>query len=197
MMKNIKNYLIILLLANLFIFTSFTNSMANDKNLKVKSIGEHYSKLLMTNLKKELKKAIKQGGVPNAINVCSEKALKITENIPKKCERIKIKRTTFKYRNPKNKPTDYEKEALNHFISHKKERFYIQQIKINNKIYYNYYKKLTVVGICLKCHGNIKRMDKKLIKKLKELYPNDKAVNYKAGDFRGVIEVSIPENCVK
>ncbi len=196
-MKDIKNYLFILLLANLFIFTSFAYSETNEKNVKIKSIGEYYSKLLLSNLKKELKNAIKQGGVINAISVCSKKALKITENIPKKCEGIKIKRTTFKYRNPKNKPTDYEKEALNYFISHKKERFYIQKIKINNKIYYNYYKKLTVVGICLKCHGNIKRMNKRLIKKLKELYPNDKAVNYKAGDFRGVIEVSIPEDCLK
>ncbi len=196
-MKDIKNYLFILLLANLFIFTSFAYSETNEKNVKIKSIGEYYSKFLMSNLKKELKNAIKQGGVINAISVCSKKALKITENIPKKCDAIKIKRTTFKYRNPKNKPTDYEKEALNYFISHKKERFYIQKIKINNKIYYNYYKKLTVVGICLKCHGNIKRMNKRLIKKLKELYPNDKAVNYKAGDFRGVIEVSIPEYCLK
>ncbi len=126
-----------------------------------------------------------------------KKALKITESIPKKCNGIKVKRTTFKYRNPKNKPTKSEQEALNYFLKYKKAKFYIQKIKINDEIYYNYYRKLTVVGICLKCHGNIEKMNKNLVKKLKELYPKDKAINYKPGDFRGVIKVSIPDRCLK
>ena len=151
----------------------------------------------MKNLKKELKAAIKKGGVVNAISVCSEKALKITENIPKKCDGIKIKRTTFKYRNPGNKPDKLEQEALNYFRKHKKDKYYIQKVNVNGKVYYNYYKKLKVAGICLKCHGDTKKMDRKLLEKLKTLYPEDKAVNYKAGDFRGVIKVSMYEKCLE
>jgi hypothetical protein len=174
-----------------------TVSFAADINKKVIDSGNYYSKILMKNLKKELKKAIKKGGALNAVTVCSEKALKITEAIFKKCKGIKIKRTTFKYRNPKNKPDKLETKALNYFKKHKKERYYIQKVTVNGQIFYNYYKKLTVVGICLKCHGVTGKMNPDLLKKLKKLYPEDKAVNYKAGDFRGVIKVSIPEKCLK
>ena len=70
-MKNIKVSIIILSLMNIFIFFNFSNSFANDENMKVKALGEYYSRLLMTSLKKELKKAIKHGGLINAISICS------------------------------------------------------------------------------------------------------------------------------
>ena len=37
-------------------------------------------------------------------------------------------------------------------------------------------------------------MNPQLIKILKKLYPKDKAIGYKAGDFRGAIKVIIPES---
>jgi hypothetical protein len=40
-------------------------------------------------------------------------------------------------------------------------------------------------------------MDKTLYEKIKKYYPNDKAVDYKEGDFRGVVRVYIPENVLK
>ena len=40
-------------------------------------------------------------------------------------------------------------------------------------------------------------MDPKVVEKLRQLYPEDKATGYKLGDFRGVIRVTIPEDVIK
>ena len=177
----------------------YTNVEMSPKRIKlIKGFGEDASKMLLKELKKELKKALKTKGPVGAIDVCSKKALEITEEVAEEIGDIKIKRTSFKYRNPKNKPDRYEAEALRFFEKTLKETgklppYYIQ--KVDGE--YRYYKPLKIQSVCLTCHGDPKSMDPKVVKKLKELYPNDKAIGYKLGDFRGVIRVSIPEDVIK
>ena len=43
---------------------------------------------------------------------------------------------------------------------------------------------------CLKCHGEAKDIDAPALSKIKELYPFDKAIDYKIGEFRGAWKVS-------
>ena len=177
----------------------YTNVDMSPKKVKViKDFGEDAAQMLLQNLKAELKKALKTKGAVGAIEVCSKKAMEITQEVAEDFGDIEIKRTTFKYRNPKNKPDQYEAEALKFFEKTYKETgklppYYIQKLKGE----YRYYKPLKIQGVCLTCHGDPKSMDPKVVKKLKELYPNDKATGYKLGDFRGVIRVSIPEDVIK
>ncbi len=177
----------------------YTNIDMPPKRVKViKDFGEDASKMLLKELKKELKTALKTKGPVGAVEVCSKKALEITEEVAEEIGDIKIKRTSFKYRNPKNKPDKYEAEALRFFEKTLKETgklppYYIQ--KVDGE--YRYYKPLKVQNVCLTCHGDPNHMDEKLLKKLKELYPQDRATGYKLGDFRGVIRVSIPEDVIK
>ena len=177
----------------------YTNTDMPPKRIKlIKDFGEDASKMLLKELKKELKTALKTKGSVGAIDVCSKKALEITQEVAEEIGDIEIKRTSFKYRNPKNKPDKYEAEALSFFEKTLRETgkippYYIQ--KINGE--YRYYKPLKVQGVCLTCHGDPKNMDPKVVQKLKELYPEDKAIGYKLGDFRGVIRVTIPEDVIK
>ena len=168
-----------------------------DEIKKVIEIGENTSKKLLKSLKSELVKALSKSPY-TAIDVCNKKALEITKKIEKEVNHgIKIKRTSLKYRNPKNAPNKYEKQALqyfeNMFKKGKDAKYYIQKIKKG----YMFYKPLKVKAVCLTCHGNPSSMDKQLLKKIKKYYPNDKAIGYKEGDFRGVIRVYIPENALK
>ena len=57
---------------------------------------------------------------------------------------------------------------------------------------YRYYKPLVVVPPCLACHGDPADMEPELRSTLEALYPEDLATGYEAGDFRGLIRVSIP-----
>ena len=43
---------------------------------------------------------------------------------------------------------------------------------------------------CLICHGD--NIDSTISTKLNELYPNDKAVGYKAGEIRGAFTITQP-----
>ncbi|WP_457640721.1 Tll0287-like domain-containing protein [Persephonella sp.] len=179
-----------------------TADMSPEKKAKIEEIGETASKKLLKTLKGELIEALKRGPL-HAIDVCSKKAIDLTKQVEQELNRgIKIKRTSFKYRNPKNAPDEYEKDALAYFEKAIKEKkplpkFYIQKVKENGKTYYRYYKPLKVMPVCLTCHGKLQNMDPKLQTKLLKLYPQDKAVNYEEGDFRGVIRVSIPEDALK
>ena len=154
---------------------------------------------LLNSLKIELKKAIKEGGFEKAIGVCNLKARPITETIEKaSIENIQIKRTTFKYRNPDNAPDDIEKIALEHFqnLIEKNESlpdYYIQKVTNEEVVKYYYFKPLTIENVCLSCHGIPENMDTRLLGQLSQLYPEDKAMGYKEGDFRGLISVIIPE----
>ncbi|NPA16988.1 Tll0287-like domain-containing protein [Persephonella sp.] len=179
--------------------TQYANVDMPPKRVKViKDFGEDASKMLLKELKKELKTALKTKGPVGAIEVCSRKAQAITQEVAEEIGDIQIKRTSFKYRNPNNKPDEYEAQALKFFEETLKKTgklppYYIQ--KVDGE--YRYYKPLKVQPVCLTCHGDPKHMDPKVVEKLKELYPEDKATGYKVGDFRGVIRVSIPEDVIK
>ena len=178
------------------------NLKPTDKK-KIVEIGELTANRLLMTLKGELVKTLKDDP-SKAIDVCSQKAIPLTKKVEEEVDHgIKIKRTSFKYRNPSNAPDTYEKEALKYFEENLKEKgslpkYYIQKVKEEDgKVYYRYYKPLKVKAVCLTCHGEKKYIDENIYKKIKSIYPNDKAINYKVGDFRGVIRVSIPLEALK
>jgi len=166
-----------------------------EKEQKIAQVGEEASMKLLKGVRMELMNAMQKGGLDEAVTVCNKKAMEITSQVEKETG-YSMKRTTFKYRNPSNAPDKYEAEALKYFEESIKQgkmpSYYIQALNENGKVVYRYYKPLKVEGVCLTCHGDPNLMDKKLLEKIKTLYPNDKAVGYKEGDFRGVVRVTIP-----
>jgi hypothetical protein len=166
---------------------------------EIKDIGDSLSQKLLVALKNELTTAIQEKGVVNAIQVCNIKALPITQEVANsKNIAIDIKRTTNKFRNPKNKPDTIEKVALNFYENLLQENkpipeFYIQKISENEKHSFNYYKPLKTAGLCLLCHGDPNTMDASLKDVLNRLYPNDLATGYKDGDFRALLRIKVME----
>ncbi len=164
---------------------------------QIKPIGDKISKELVMTLQKELKAAVQKGGLNEAINVCNMKAVPLTKIVADATDRVvHIKRTSYKFRNPDNAPDKAEMAALDHYKSLIEEQkeippYYIQKIKKDGKTYYNYYKPMKVKAICLNCHGDTEKIKPETLKEIYELYPDDRAVNYKDGDFRGLIRVSI------
>lgn len=173
-----------------------------EKENKIVQLGNTATKKLLKTLKGELIESLKKGPL-YAVEVCSKKAIDLTEKIEREIGKgIDIKRTSLRYRNPKNAPDKFEREALRYFENFEKEKkplpkYYIQKVKIDGKTYYRFYKPLKVLPICLTCHGKLQDMDPKLQTKLMKLYPGDQAVNYEEGDFRGVVRVSIPEDALR
>jgi len=146
-------------------------------------------------LQSHMKKNMKKGGPAQAARFCSKKAEGIEKNINAKYKKgVSVKRVSLKYRNPNNTPLADEKIVLqqiqNDFNSGKKvPKMIVKQISKNE---YKVYKPIFLdKKVCLKCHGDIAHRNKKAYNIIKKAYPHDKAIDYKAGEFRGAFVVEI------
>ena len=149
-------------------------------------------------LKGELVAAIKQGGPPNAITVCSNKAQTIALDLSLE-KGWDIGRTSLKLRNPINAPDAWEKRVLMDFESRKakgespKGMDHAEIVAVGGKKAFRYMMAIpTAAKPCLACHGETVKPAVEAA--LKKKYPLDKARGYKAGDIRGAFTISFPVN---
>lgn len=162
-------------------------------------IGKKISANLVLRLKGELKAAMQKSGVEEAISICNIEALQITDSVALESSfNISIKRTSNKVRNPKNAPDAYEKLALDLFLELENNKddlpeFYIQKITEDDVVHYNFYKPMMMDNLCLICHGDENMRAPSASRLISELYPDDQAIGYKEGDFRGLIRIKFYE----
>ncbi len=167
---------------------------------QVQEIGDAYAMRLLKSLKEALQTAIQEQGLVAAVKVCNLQALPLTAAA--ESEGIKIKRTSFKVRNPRNAPDAAEQRALQHFADRMNPDGtlpppYVQQVREQDGVYFYYYKPLRIEALCLTCHGDPQSFPEELRRTLDTLYPQDQARGYREGDFRGVVRVKIPANKIR
>jgi hypothetical protein len=193
-----------ILTAFLILLSTCSKKEEDDKYLKIirknDSIGfiaKPIVQMLKDSLFAELSAAIKSSGPLGAIDICNASALKITEAVSEKSKyQVEIKRVSRKFRNPANSPDSTDLKILQSyetdFANGTNPPSHISfQVLENNKPVNYFYSPLKIQPICLNCHGDPVTMDKELVSKLKQLYPQDKATGYKEGDFRGLVRVKI------
>jgi len=108
-----------------------------------------------------------------------------------------IKRTSLLIRNPANKPDGADEAALNRI--HKElmadqtvEKMLVQKIEMPGKpIEWRVYRPIASSESCLVCHGDPKTFKPGVKEALDLQYPEDKAVDYAAQEWRGMLRVSI------
>jgi hypothetical protein len=187
--------IVILALAAMLFSCEKSASLSEAETQFVREKGQQYAQILMAQLKDTLQTAIREKGLAGAVEVCNLKALPLTRAV--ESEGIALKRVSTRLRNPLNAPDQHESEALAYF----EETYgktgmlpdsYVQVVTEGEQRYALYYQPLKVQGLCLSCHGATESMPDDLKDKLRKLYPNDQAVNYSDGSFRGAIRVKIP-----
>jgi len=161
----------------------------NETNTQNIPEGIKYIKMLGSTLKGELKKSLQAdpSGL-KALDFCANKAMQITKEVNSKLpDGASVRRTALKFRNQKNAPDPIDEGVMEVFEKAANEHKLTPQniIKIDDGNFTRYYKPLLTQDVCLKCHGE--NVSDDLKSKIKELYPNDKALGFKNGDFRGVI----------
>lgn len=180
----------------LFLITIFITSCTSDKLsekekqtyiTKGKEIGEATVKKLGSNLMEHMKK----GGPQQAIPFCNVKANPLTMEIANKYN-VSIKRTSHKIRNENNNPNETEETIIKQYLESitkgGKLKPIVEKGK-NGKVHF--YAPIKLEGKCLACHGTVgKEVTKKTDSILKILYPNDKAIDFKIGDLRGMINIT-------
>ena len=99
-----------------------------------------------------------------------------------------LRQISSKYRNPKNKPDEFEAKALGEFEKDSNLTEYKGVDKLNDQKVLRYLIPLHIEEACLKCHS-AKETVPEIIQ---EDYPEDKATDYTFGDLRGAISVAVP-----
>jgi len=146
-------------------------------------------------LKGKLVTAMKEGGPPRAIEICNVEAPKIESQITGgKAADWTASRTALRIRNPKNAPTDWQKEGL---------------IEIERRIsageppdrvdwrghrgdHFVYMRPIMMDRLCMTCHGPLGSIPPTVKTELDRLYPQDEATGFSMGDLRGAFVVTGP-----
>lgn len=188
------HYLVTAILLVIGVLVFNVPSFPDQGSTTATDIGERATTELMTTLKRELMGALKQGGPAVAISVCAEKAQALTAAIPEKIgyPGITIKRTSLRYRNPGNRPDEEEEAILDEFERLKGEGREIGPRLVQGTDRFRHYTPIVTSGLCLACHGEEERIPSEVKEVLGARYPMDRATDFKAGDLRGIVSVTIP-----
>ena len=141
-------------------------------------------------LKPQLKKALTQGGVKEAIEVCSVKAPEIAKDLTLTTP-WHVKRVSLKARNNNNAiPDAWEKSVLEEFDQRQQQG---ESVKIMAKAEvingeFRFMKAQGTAPLCLTCHGSELSVDTKAA--LNKYYPKDQAVGYSLGQVRGAFSLT-------
>jgi hypothetical protein len=104
-----------------------------------------------------------------------------------------IRRVSLRNRNPKAVPDAWERAALQDFDRRAAapgqaaqwERAELTQE--NGQAVQRYMRALPTAELCLGCHGTPENVSPAVTARLKELYPDDRALGYRVGEIRGAI----------
>jgi Protein of unknown function (DUF3365) len=136
--------------------------------------------------------AINQGGPEGAIAVCKDKAPQMAQAASAQSG-WQIRRVSLRNRNPKAVPDEWEKVALADFDRRAAagenpatlER--AEVVPVDGRPTYRYLRALPTQELCVSCHGAPEKLSPAVAAKLRELYPDDRAVGYSPGQIRGAV----------
>lgn len=153
----------------------------------IKKQGSIIAKQTQVELGTALNKAINEGGHEFAIGFCNHEAMQITDSMATD-KGVIIRRLAKKNRNPNNAMDAVESKIFKQYIME-----YLSNTPMEPRIAVNdngnpvYYKPIITNSMCLSCHGKPgESMSTGLAEKIREIYPDDKAIDFSPGHPRGM-----------
>jgi replication fork clamp-binding protein CrfC len=169
-------------------------SVVNKKEELYKQKGKAIATATFTSLSGQLQKAIKDGGVPNALEYCNLAALPLVDSLSK-VHKATIRRTSLKVRNPKDSPTALEAKVLleyaNQFQNGEELKAMVLEVDTQTNAFFA---PIMLNEFCLQCHGKVgKTLSAENYQIIQKIYPQDKAIGYVTGDLRGIWSIQFYE----
>ena len=137
------------------------------------------------NLKNELVTSM-EAGVDEAIAACNTAAPAIAESLS--VEGVRMGRSSHKLRNPANVAPDWAAPAIESYVVGETQPVTVEL----DDGRHGYIEPIMMQPLCLTCHGQELQPEVQI--KLAQLYPDDQATGFAAGDFRGVFWVEFGGN---
>jgi hypothetical protein len=145
-----------------------------------------------------LSAAIDKGGPDGAIAVCRDEAPKLAKAASEQSG-WNIRRVSLRQRNPKAVPDAWERAALEDFdrrATAGESPATLEKAELLNEggqKVQRYMRALPTQPLCLACHGDAASLSPAVSARLKELYPEDRAVGYAVGQIRGAMTIKRPQ----
>ncbi len=144
---------------------------------------------LLTPFKQDLQQALKSGlaeGPAAAIQVCRVKAPGIAYALS--TDGVRMGRSSHKLRNPDNTAPDWIGPIMQAYLDDPSSRT-PQAVELPDNRW-GYVEPIIVQPLCLACHGS--ELAPAVSEQIAELYPDDQATGFEAGDLRGVFWLEFP-----
>ncbi len=176
----------------LLLLLMFTTNIQASENNQLAAEARTIIKGFATELKQTLGSRMKKSGPVSAIEVCNEKAPEITSKTSENSG-WSVTRTSLKIRNHGNQPDQWEQAVLERFEQQKsiganpKKLEFFEIVNSGSNDEFRYMKAIPTGDVCLACHGET--LNESVQQKIDELYPNDHARGFKAGDIRGAFSL--------
>ncbi len=146
---------------------------------------------LLRSLQSRLQQALAERGVAGAVEVCREEAPALAAKIA--AERgLELGRTSHKLRNPANAPRPWVSPYLRAAAGKPASGVPQTVVDLGDRI--GVLRPIPTGGACLLCHGDPQGFDPELRRTLDRLYPNDKAVGFREGEFRGFVWAEVQKS---
>jgi hypothetical protein len=144
---------------------------------------------LLAPFKQDLQKALKSGlaeGPATAIQVCRVKAPGIADALS--VNGVRMGRSSHKLRNPDNTAPDWVGPIMQSYLDDASNRAPRVVELVDDR--WGYVEPIVAQPLCLACHGS--QLAPQVAKQITDLYPEDEATGFEAGDLRGVFWVEFP-----
>lgn len=144
---------------------------------------------LLRPFKERLQSALREGmarGPGEAIGACRLMAPEIAASLEK--DGVRMGRTSHKLRNPGNTAPWWVGPVLQEYVEDPGGR--TPRLMALPEGRSGYIEPIFAGSVCLACHG--REIAPEIQQRLDELYPEDRAVGFEEGDFRGLFWVEYP-----
>ena len=144
---------------------------------------------LLMPFKKDLQQALKGGlaeGPAEAIQVCRVKAPGIADALS--VDGVRMGRSSHKLRNPDNTAPDWVGPIMQAYLDDASSRE-PRAVELDGNRW-GYVEPIVAQPLCLTCHGS--ELAPEVAAQISELYPEDMATGFEAGDLRGVFWLEFP-----
>jgi hypothetical protein len=164
---------------------------------EIRQLGERTIDQYGNALIAEVRRALTNTSPALAIGALHLKEYKLPLPTPGKPAVTALRRTSLRVRNPANSPDAADLAALEKIQlqlerGDEVSRVLVQRVSLPGLASeWRVYRPLVTLKQCMDCHGSDKILAPGVSDTLKVFYPSDSAVNYKVGQWRGLIRASI------
>lgn len=165
----------------------------------IRKLGERTIDQAGVALVNEVRRVLAVTPTVQAIEVMHLKSYKLPTAAPGDLAVTKLALTSLQVRNPAHAPDEADRAVLSLIRNQLEQgdpvaKVLVQRVTPSGQPpEWRVYRPLSVMRQCLDCHGTSATLAPGVSARLKELYPADTAVDYKAGSWRGIVRVSIAD----